>query len=208
VKLHSASSCDGDLRSLSKGFRIALLIAVVVACGGDVPPDAALNDELSAKRDENLLTAYGILSDSLGDEASLKWLLLLKNVTLHGPAEEVKNMMKTIQKAANKRSEEMKKLRLLDPPLVGEAPHSAMGDAIQRAATEVGMVEMIFPDGKFNVRFLFLQAQATRMISVVAEQAAKFDPNKKREKWLRDVAHEFEGYRDELVQLADSCSTH
>ena len=68
------------------------------------------------------------------------------------------------------------------------------------------MHEMDFPDGAFNIRFLFLQAQATRMIAVIAVETADLDPNEKRSKWLRKLAKEFEGLRDDLVKSVENCS--
>ena len=64
---------------------------------------------------------------------------------------------------------------------------------------------MIFSDGSFNIRFVFLQAQATRMISVIAKQTALIDTNTGRQKWLNRVSEEYEGYRNDLVAAFEKC---
>ena len=83
---------------------------------------------------EDLLTGYGLLSESLTAEAHLKWLLWLRELTLQGPAEEVERLMTTIYEASSKRADELEKLRKLSPDVTGEPPPSPIGDAIQAAA--------------------------------------------------------------------------
>lgn len=160
----------------------------------------------SAERDANLLVGYSLLDSTLSGEGMLKWLLLARKVTFQSPAKATQDLLTRISEASAARSKQLEKLRKLDPPATGTPPPSPIGDAIQTAATEAGTHEMLFPDGAFDIRFLFLQAQATRMISVVAEQAAKVDPNDQRSGWLREVSNEFENYRDELVDIAKLCS--
>ena len=80
-----------------------------------------------------------------------------------------------------------------------------IGNAIQAAAKWEGTKEMLFPEGQFDMRFILLQAQATRMISVIAEQAAKIDPNPEREKWLEAVSKEYADYRENLLQTVERC---
>jgi hypothetical protein len=65
---------------------------------------------------------------------------------------------------------------------------------------------MLFPEGQFGMRFVFLQAQATRMISVIAKEAAQVDPNAKRKKWAQAVAEEYAGYREDLVKAVEKCA--
>ena len=138
-------------------------------------------------------------------ESELNWLILFKKLTFQGPEKQVEVVMKKIQGAAAKRSKELHALRKLAPSVTASPPPSPMGDAIEAAAQEAGTEELIFASGVFNIRFLFLQAQATRMISVVAEQAAIVDPNEKRSQWLNDLSDQFEGYRDDLVEIAKLC---
>jgi hypothetical protein len=161
---------------------------------------------LSAEDRKSLEIAFELLENSLSAEAELKWLVIFKKLTFQGPAKEVEGIMKKIQRASETRAKEFQSLRKLAPSVTAEPPPSPMGDAIETAAQEAGTEELIFSSGVFNIRFLFLQAQATRMISVVAEQAAKVDPNDQRSGWLREVSNEFENYRDELVDIAKLCS--
>jgi len=63
--------------------------------------------------------------------------------------------------------------------------------------------EMIEIGGSFGVRFVFLQAQATRMVYAIATAGAEIEPNERRAEWLRRLAAEYEGYRDELVGIVE-----
>ena len=74
-----------------------------------------------------------------------------------------------------------------------------------RLESEAGEHEMLFPDGAFDIRFLFLQAQATRMVSVMAAQVAKVDPNPERKAWLNEVSSQYEKFRNELVDSLSGC---
>lgn len=62
---------------------------------------------------------------------------------------------------------------------------------------------MIEIGGSFGVRFVFLQAQATRMVYAIATAGAEIEPNERRAEWLRRLAAEYEGYRDELVGIVE-----
>ncbi len=179
------------------------MIAVLgVALAGAMPARA---DENAEQNREDLLIGYALLSQSLGSEANLKYLLWLRELTLQGPTKEVERLMTMIYETSSKRSDELEKLRELSPPATAAPPPSPIGDAIQAAAQWDGTKEMLFPDGEFGMRFVFLQAQATRMISVIAAQTAKIDPNAERKKWLQDVDQEFEGFREKLVKAVEKC---
>lgn len=185
----------------SWGRGIAIVV-LGVALASTVPARA---DENAAESREDLLTGYALLSQSLGSEENLKYLLWLRELTLQGPTKEVERLMTMIYETSSQRSEELEKLRKLSPPATAAPPPSPIGDAIQAAAQWDGTKEMLFPDGEFGMRFVFLQAQATRMISVIAEQTAKIDPNAERKKWLQDVGREFSGFREKLVKAVERC---
>ena len=185
-------------------FGLALFLGVSLFSGGSVAAES--DGTLSEQDRRSLEIAFSLLANSLGAEAELKWLAIFKKLTLQGPAEQVEAIMKQIQEASDSRAKEFKTLRKLAPAVTRKPPPSPMGDAIEAAAQEAGTQELIFASGVFNIRFLFLQAQATRMISVVAEQAAKVDPNEERSRWLREVSSQFENFRDDLVEIAKLCS--
>ena len=136
----------------------------------------------------------------------LKWLLMVRQATFQSPAKATEDLLTRISKASAIRSKELKRLRELAPQATRKPPPSPIGDAIQDAASEAGEHEMLFPDGAFDIRFLFLQAQATRMISVMAAQVAKIDPNTERQGWLKEVSREYEKFRDELVDSLSECT--
>ena len=184
-------------------WRRPLTTAVlVVALVGALP--APVEAEPSQNK-EDLLVGYSLLAQTLGSEEKLKYLLWLREATFQGPGKEVERLMTLIYEKSGKLSAELEKLRELSPRVTGTPPASPIGDAIQAAAQWNGTKEMLFPDGKFGVRFVLLQAQATRMVAVIAKQTAKIDPNPKRKKWLETVGEEFEGFREQFVKAMEKC---
>ena len=185
----------------------AMTVLALVAVGGvgDVLGEAGVA-RAETRTQENLEVGYSLLESSLGDESQLKWLLLMRKLTLHKPPAEIASIMEKISQTSKSRAAEISKLRELEPDVTVEPSSSPVGDAIQASAKAMGMHEMVFPDGAFNIRFLFLQAQATRMIAVIAAETAKLDPNEERSKWLRKLSKEYEGLRDELVGSVKNCS--
>ena len=196
-------------RMSTRWLPVALLAAclALAGCGtasewkskDDAPPAA------KSARVAELEIGWDLLQTTLSGEAKLKWLLLFKEITLKEPGKKIEKMLRKIQEASAKHVEELAELRRLSPDVSATPPPSAIGDAIQDSATDEGTKEMIFSDGSFNVRFVFLQAQATRMISVIAKQTALMDPNPRRQKWLGEVAKQYEGFRDEFVEAFESC---
>ena len=189
---------------------LAVLIGCLLAPAGckTVSKWTDQEDESPAAKSERtvqLEVGYDLLQTTLSGEAKLKWLLLLRKVTLKEPGKKIQKMLQQIQQASAKRVEELAELRGLSPDASGTPPPSVIGDAIQDSATDEGTKEMVFSDGSFNIRFVFLQAQATRMISVIAKQTALLDSNPRRQKWLGEVAKQYEGYREGLVEAFESC---
>ncbi|MGH0030561.1 MAG: hypothetical protein ACQGVC_12270 [Myxococcota bacterium] len=150
---------------------------------------------------EDLRIGYQLLADTLADESRLRLLKLFKTITFRGPVEEVGATMDTLARASKQRAKELAELRELAPDVTGRpAKSSPVGDAIQAVAKEAGKDEMMDGDG-FNLRFMLLQAQATRMVAAMAEAIAVHDPNARRQAWLHEVAAEYEGHRDEIVAV-------
>ena len=177
---------------------ISAVVLVTVLAGGS-PARAA-----QSQQDERLV-GYNLLAESLSGEASLNWLYLMREVTLKGPQKEVGRLMKRISKISKQRAEELEGLRKLAPDVTASPPPSPLGDAIQNAAKGLGTKEMIFSDKSFDMRFLLLQAQATRMIAVIAEETAKIDPNERRKAWLDELSKEYEALREEIVVAVKAC---
>jgi hypothetical protein len=161
--------------------------------------------EAPAETSNDLLVGYALLDTTLSGESMLKWLLLLRESTFQSPAKATQEILTRISKASAIRSKELQRLRKLTPRATRKPPPSPIGDAIQDAASDAGEHEMLFPDGAFDIRFLFLQAQATRMISVMAAQVAKVDPNPERQAWLKKVSSQYDNFRNELVSSLSGC---
>lgn len=183
------------------GVASVWLLGAGISLGG---PGRAWAEDPAEKHGE-LLTGYHLLASSIGAETNLEYLLWLRELALQGPEAEVKRLVEEIAEASKKRMSELEEMRRLSPAATDDPPPSPLGDAITAAAKWEGTKEMLFPDGQFGMRFVFLQAQATRMITVIAEQTAKVDPNERRQKWLADVAKQYADFREQLVKAVEKC---
>ena len=67
--------------------------------------------------------------------------------------------------------------------------------------TALSIIALIFMLSLLNG----FQAQATRMISVIAEQTAKIESNKKRKRWLREVSKQYEALHEDIVASVEGC---
>jgi hypothetical protein len=152
---------------------------------------------------QDLLTVYNVLQTTLADEANLGKLALFKKLTLDAPNDSVTKLMEKLADSADAHAEELEALREKAPALTGKPGHvSAVGSAVQNIAKDFGKTEMMSREGGFDIRFVLVQAQATRMVSATAMALAENDPNQARKVWLRKLSKEFEGYRAELVAYA------
>jgi len=154
---------------------------------------------------EDLLIGYTLLADTFYDEAQVSKLKILRKLLFRNTVvDEVSATMDKIAASAAQRAQELKKMRKLEPAVTGRpSTKSAIGDAITAVAKEAGTGEMLAWRGEakltFNLRFMVLQCQATRMINAMAKAIAMQDVNMERNKWLLDVAMEYDGYRDDII---------
>jgi hypothetical protein len=160
---------------------------------------------LSPEAHQDLVIGYTLLADTFHDEAQVSKLKFLKKIMFRRPVDEVSATMDKIASSAVQRISELKVLRKLEPAVANRpATVSAIGDAITAAAKDAGTGEMLAWRGdaktSFNLRFMVLQAQATRMVSAMATAIAKHDVNVERKEWLEEVAKEYESYRDEIIE--------
>jgi len=123
---------------------------------------------------------------------------------LDAPNDEIGKLMTTLSDASEKRGAELAQLRKQAPRVTAEpAEDSPIGDAINEIAKDFGKSEMMSRKGGFDVRFVLVQAQATRMVAAMAKATARFDPNPERKAWLKKLAGEYEGYRADLIRYLD-----
>jgi hypothetical protein len=179
-----------------------LIGAVLLALVGCVPrPTEEATAASNAQVRQDLLIGYSLLADTLSDESRLGTLDLFKTLTLDAPNDAVTRIMQTLSDASKRRASELSRLRHLAPD-VSDKPtnESPIGDAINEVAEEFGKAEMLSRSGGFDVRFVVLQAQATRMVAAMATATARFDPNPERKAWLKSLATEYEGYRGDLIK--------
>jgi hypothetical protein len=185
------------------GLLMAAALLASASCARGPAPVAT--GGLSASRHQDLLVGYGLLANTLSDESDLGKLELFKKVTLNSANDAIAQLMTTLSDASKRRAAELSKLRHLSPDVTDKpAEDSAIGDAINDVAKEFGKIEMLSRTGGFDVRFVLVQAQATRMVAAMATATVRFEPNPKRKAWLKSVAHEYEGYRGDLIKYLDA----
>jgi hypothetical protein len=198
--------CGDQIDRRRVGSTLALLLVLAAACcpGGEgaAGTDPAATDEKAER--QGLLTAYMLLEDTLSQESKLGALAFLRKITFRAPVPELQEIMHRIADTSDERLDELERLRAL-PPDVSAAPDytDPIGEAITGNATDAGMKEMLALKGPFGIRFVLLQAQATRMIASIASAAADLEVNERRRKWLRDLSKEYESIRDELVDIVE-----
>lgn len=177
---------------------IAVLMLSLFGCE-QLPASGATQIPEHTRQD--LLVGYTLLADTLADESRLSTLDLFKTLMLDAPNDAIGKLMKTLSDASKRRAGELSKLRRLAPD-VSDKPtaESPIGDAISAVAKEFGKSEMLSRTGGFDVRFVLVQAQATRMVAAMATATMRFDPNPERKAFLRSLAREYEGYRGDLIE--------
>jgi hypothetical protein len=197
------------IRKINRRFSfvgLSLVLAFVVSGCPSSNEVKALDDEkgASAAGNQGLLTAYVLLENTLSQESKLGALAFLKKITFRRPVPEIDEIMDRLSDISQERLDQLEELRQLAPDVSALPTFTdPIGEAITSSATESGMDEMLDLDGSFGVRFVLLQAQATRMISAISLAAAEIETNERRKKWLTDLSKEFESIRDELVVIVD-----
>ena len=178
---------------------VCLALPLLFGCESAAPEPCLQSED---DRHEDLLVGFNLLADTLADESKLGLLNFFKKITFRGSVEEVDELISTISAASGERAGELEKLRKLEPVVTGRPERSsAIGDAITTLAKDVGADEMLDHDESFDIRFLLLQAQATRMVAVIAAAVSEFDTNQERKDWLMIVAKQYEDYRHDIIDV-------
>ena len=174
-------------------------------------PSQSSNKVTSTEHDQ-LLVGYKILHHTLKKESQLKYLHWLRDATFRGPRGSLKTVMTTVYQTSQTRTRELEQLFVDQSPriLLKDAPESAMGDSIQGDVEKTSTRELAplpfssslssWPHLEWNIRFLFIQAQATRMVVALSTSLLKFEANEERKLWLVQLADEFEEIRETLVE--------
>ena len=195
---------------------------------GDSNNSASCSLSIKSEEDEQYketLIGYKILHHTLEKESQLKYLHWLRYATFRGPDDELKEIMTTIYNTSKKRMTELEQLwKIPYEPIIQieNTPKSLIGDKIQSDVEYSSTIEMLSISSSsttsspssttksswkiWDIRFFFIQAQATRMVSGVATSIRKFERNNERRKWLTELAEEYENIREDLVTLMTSAS--
>jgi hypothetical protein len=188
----------------------AVLIVVTVAipiAGCAHRPSRACASERPAPHLQDLVMGYSLLQHTLDDEAKLDQLALLKKLMLSSPNDRITSLMRQIADDAEVSTDELAELRLRSPDVTGNpATKSAVGEDVQAIAKHMAEDEVISRASGFDIRFVMMQAQATRMVSATAQALAKHDQNLARQKWLGKLSKKYEGFRAELITYAGTHS--
>lgn len=171
------------------------------------------NDDIMHKE---LLIGYKILHHTLYKESQLKYLHWLRGVTFRGPKGSLKTIMTDIYETSQKRVHELDRRLFKEQPAIRirEAPVSAIGDSIQNdveasSTAELVPLRSLFTSSKsssalslseWGIRFLLIQAQATRMVVGLSTSLRKLEQNTARKEWLTKLAAEYEAIREDLVE--------
>ena len=189
-------------RSLLFGLLLVLTVIVSGCPTSEKENETGGKPATSATGNQGLLTAYFLLEDTLSQEAKLGALGFMKKITFDRPVPEIDEIMNRISEVSKQRLAELEELRALAPDVSSDPEFmDPIGEAITSIATDAGMGEMLDRKGSFGIRFVLLQAQATRMVSAIALAAADVETNERRKKWLNDLSVEFESIRDGLVRV-------
>ena len=185
-----------------------LMAAALLALGCHRQTAAEGTTGLSEEKHQDLLVGYSMLADTLSDESKLGKLDVVKTLMLDAPNDAISKLMEKLSDASKQRGDELSKLRRQAPD-VSDKPtkESPVGDAIKEIAKDFGKDEMLSRKGGFDVRFVLVQAQATRMVAAMAKATARFDPNPERKAWLKELAAEYEGYRGDLIKYLGGQAT-
>jgi hypothetical protein len=182
-------------------------------------PNASLeannnNNNSNDEQHRELLVGYKILNHTLKKESQLKYLHWLRDVTFRGPKGSLKSILTTVYTTSQKRSNELETtlFGLFPVVAIDETPNSAMGDSIQDDVEKSSTMELVplpslsssssskkTSSAEWGVRFVFIQAQATRMVVALATSLRKFEQNEERKQWLTELADEYEAIRESLV---------
>ena len=149
----------------------------------------------------DLSLGYHLLAWALENEARLEKLLLVKAVTFDRPAERVIGVMRQVSDAADNTLGEVSDHRLLEPQIVPLENAGQFGDVLRLALQQRTKGELLDRSPDFAKRMLVSQFQALDLVSVLAEELAKIDPNKKRQAWLGRVAGDYQQMHDAYLKM-------
>lgn len=213
-KLPPTDHCDesSSSKSLFRWSRILfvlhLLLHLLLILPSFLKPPHTIYIPTSARLTE-MIIGYKILHHTLRKESQLKYLHWLRKATLKGPKGPLKNVMTTIYRTSEARIQEFDELlQYRFPPInIREAPPSKMGDSIQwevESSSKAELIPLPFRSSSpsdWGVRFLLIQAQATRMVVALSTSLKKFETNPDRLEWLTTLETEYELIRERIVEL-------
>ena len=187
------------------------LVALVVgaALGGVVTYSAKPTPRSDPARLRNdVVAGYGLMWSTLEDEAQIDKLGLLKRITLDAPPERILSIMAQVSKAADNTLAELARYRELEPRIARLPETDSFGTVLQAAMKEDSTKILLEHSPKFSKRLIISQAQALRMVIVLAQEIAKGDPNPERQAWLQRVASDYGRMYDSYLTNLTFAASH
>ncbi len=144
---------------------------------------------------------YATLASLLGDERKVHQILPLKSEGL-----AVKLLTQEIAAASAAADDELTHLATLAPPLNLDQPtdlpmiEQAARDSIRMETT----LDLLFSNETFETRLMLAQGQALRYGRFLAVRLKEADPNAERQKWLGQLASQYEELYKKVVDQLTS----
>mmetsp|Transcript_29028 Transcript_29028/g.43857 ORF Transcript_29028/g.43857 Transcript_29028/m.43857 type:complete len:196 (+) Transcript_29028:58-645(+) len=154
---------------------------------------------------QELLLGYKMLTNHLENGSKMKDLILLRKGTFRAPSDELERLMLLVAESSRRFKTELQSLRALEPALNEVAPSLKLLDKMEQISVKSGQLDMLFPKGSFDVRFVALEYLATQMTSSTALSTSYLDPNKERRAWLESVSKEFNSIREQIISSIETC---
>ena len=119
------------------------------------------------------------------------------------PVDEVTRPAKISATGTDRRGQ-LRQLRKLSPAVSAKCKQQGddpFGEAIGNAVTYSVFGDLIDRSADFDLNWVLLQITTTRMISATARAMVGFEVSKERKRWLKEVAKEYSGIRNELKEV-------
>ena len=149
-----------------------------------------------------ILMGYDILTNLLNGHSNLWIVPTLRKLTFGNKLhEETQRYINIIQIAASERKKELRHLRELEPRMTDhyqdEKPNQMADEIVKNVAWKVAS-NLSNRSDQFDVDFAFVQITSCTLVSSTALAVLKFETNRERIKWLKEVSVQYKLIRDEM----------
>ena len=174
-------------------------------CNAKAPP--ALPGAAPTRDPEELLLGYDLLTNVFKIQSGLWIVPILRRITLHDPLlAPVNDILHRLVESASKRRREVSPLRNLPPDVsnrfVDRNTHpNKLGDSIGEHIGWKIFGDLSTRQDYFELNLIIVQMASARFVSSTASAMLKFEKNKTRKRWLKEVSKEYASLRAEMRDL-------